>query len=112
MKSIALVSALAFIAMTAGAMAEPAVPMNGATARQSGPIGLTDAQMDKISAGSGHSSIAGYGWVGTASNINDVVGTAGADGYNNAGAKGGLGQKGNIPGGSNGPGYGRATAGH
>src|SRR5215217_4886663 len=60
-------SALALGAMTVGAMAEPAVPttvptqpivtaavpMKGATARQSGPIGLTDAQMDKISAGFG-----------------------------------------------------------
>jgi hypothetical protein len=66
--------------------------------------------MDKISAGSGHSDVAGYGWQGTASNINDVVNNAGAGGYANADERGGLGQKGNIPGG--GPGYGRTTAGH
>jgi hypothetical protein len=112
MKTIALVSALALGAMTAGAMAEPVVPMNGATARQSGPVELTDVQMDKISAGSGNSDVAGYGWQGTASSINDVVNDAGGVGYNNADDRGGLGQKGNIPGGISGPGYGRTTAGH
>ena len=41
-----LFSALALGAMTVGAVAEPAVPMNRATAGQSGLVGLTDAQMD------------------------------------------------------------------
>ncbi len=51
MKTIALCSALALGALTAGAMAEPAVSMNGATAGQPGLVGLTDAQLDKLSAG-------------------------------------------------------------
>jgi hypothetical protein len=88
-------SALALGALTSAALAEQ-------------PLTLSDDQMDKITGGSGYSSIAGQGWVGTASQINDAVSNAGAGGYNNAGENGGLGQQGNIPG--SGPGAGRSTA--